>query len=170
MLINPKIADAEPVSSLLFEKIQNNNNKKLLPNAICWRIYAFELWCWRRLLRVRWTARTSNQLILKEINTEYSLKGLILNLRYFGRLVRRADSLGKKTLMLGKIKSRRRRGQQKVRWLGGINRHEFEQTPEDSEGQGSLVCCSPRGGRVGHDWAAKHSIAQYSSVWYITFC
>ena len=85
------------------------------------RIDAFELWCWRRLLRVPWTARRSNQSILKEISPEYSLEGLILKLklRYFGHLMRRADSL-EKSLILGKIENRRRRGWQRIRWLDGI--------------------------------------------------
>ena len=85
------------------------------------RIDAFELWCWRRLLRVPWTARRSNQSILKEISPEYSLEGLMLNLKlqYLGHLMRRADAL-EKTLMLGKIEGRRRRGRQRVRWLDGI--------------------------------------------------
>ena len=85
------------------------------------RIDAFELWCWRRLLRVHWTARRSNQSILKEINPEYSLERLMLKLKlqYFGDLMQRADSL-EKTLMLGKIECRRRRGQQRVKWLDGI--------------------------------------------------
>ena len=78
------------------------------------RTDAFELWCWRRLLRVPWTARRSNQSILKEINPEYSLKGLMLKLQYFGHLMQRTDSL-KKTLMLGKIKGRRKRGWQRMR-------------------------------------------------------
>ena len=85
------------------------------------RIDAFELWCWRRLLRVPWTARRSNQSILKEISPEHSLEGLMLKLKlqYFGHLMRRTDSF-EKTLMLGKIEGRRRRGQQKMRWLDGI--------------------------------------------------
>ena len=84
------------------------------------RINAFELWCWRRLLSVPWTAR-SNQSILKEINPEYSLEGLMLKLklRYFGHLIQRTDSL-EKTLMLGKIEGRRRRGKERTRWLDGI--------------------------------------------------
>ena len=84
------------------------------------RIDAFELWCWRRLLRVPWTTRKSNQSILKEISPEYSLEGLMLKLklRYFGYLLRRTDSL--ETLMLGKIEGGRRRGQQRVKWLDGI--------------------------------------------------
>ena len=85
------------------------------------RIDAFELWCWRRLLRVPWTARRSNQSILKEISPEYSFEGLMLKLKlqYFGHLMRRADSL-EKTLMLGKIEGRRRRERQRMRWLDGI--------------------------------------------------
>ena len=85
------------------------------------RIDAFELWCWRRLLRVPWTARRSNQFILKEISPGCSLEGLILKLKlqYFGHLMQRADSF-EKTLMLGKIEGRRRRGQQRKRWLDGI--------------------------------------------------
>ena len=85
------------------------------------RIDAFELWCWRRLLRIPWTARRSNQSILKEISPEYSLKGLMLKmiLQYFGHLMGRTDSL-EKTLMLGKIEGRRRRGRQRMRWLDGL--------------------------------------------------
>ena len=85
------------------------------------RIDAFELWCWRRLLRVSWTSRRSNQLILKEISPEYSLEGLILDLmlQYFGHLMQRTDSL-EKPLMLGKTEGRRRRGRQRMRWLDGI--------------------------------------------------
>ena len=85
------------------------------------RIDAFELWCWRIFLTVPWTARRSNQSILKEISPEYSLEGLMLKLKFqdFGHLIRRVDSL-EKTLMLGKIEGKRRRGQQRTRWLGGI--------------------------------------------------
>ena len=92
-----------------------------IKKAECRRIDAFELWCWRRLLRVSWTARRSNQSILKEISPEYSLKGLMLKLKlqYFGRLMQRADSF-EKILMLGMIEGRRRRGQQRMRWLDGI--------------------------------------------------
>ena len=90
--------------------------------AECRRIDAFELWCWRRLLRVLWTARKSNQSILKEISPGCSLEGLMLKLKlqYFGHLMRRVDSL-EKTLMLGGIGGRRRRGQQRIRWLDGIS-------------------------------------------------
>ena len=83
------------------------------------RIDAFELWCWRKLLRVRWTARRSNLSVLKEIKPKYSLKGVLLKLQYFGHLMRRANSL-EKILMLGKIEGRRKRGQQRRRWLDDI--------------------------------------------------
>ena len=86
-----------------------------------WRIDAFELWCWRRLLRVPWIVRRSNQSVLKEINTEYSQEGLMLKLQYFGLLMPRADSL-EKTMMLEKIEGKRRRGRQKMRWLDSITK------------------------------------------------
>ena len=85
----------------------------------CWRTDAFELWCWRRLLRVPWTARRSIQSILKKISPEYSLEGWMLKLQYLGHLMWRTDSL-EKTLMLGKIEGRKRRGRQRMRWLDGI--------------------------------------------------
>ena len=92
-----------------------------IKNTECWRIAAFELWCWRRLLRVPWIARRSNQSILKEISPEYSLERLMLKLKlqYFGHLMWRTDS-PEKTLMLGKIEGRRKRGWQRMRWLDGI--------------------------------------------------
>ena len=107
------------------------------------RIDSFELWCWRRRLRVPWTARRSNQSILKEISPRCSLEGLMLKLKlqYFGHLIRRADSF-EKTLMLGKIEGRRRRGQQRMRWLDGIT---DSMDMGVGDGQGSLVCCSPWG-------------------------
>ena len=90
-----------------------------IKKAECQRTDAFELWCWRRLSRVPWTARRSNQSILKEISPKYSLEGLMLKLQYFGHLMWRTDSFGK-TLMLGRIEGRRRSGQQRVRRLDGI--------------------------------------------------
>ena len=113
------------------------------------RTDAVELWCWRRLLRVPWTARRSSQSILKEINPEYSLEGLMLKLKlqYFGHLMRRANSL-EKTLLLGQTEVRRRRGWQRMRWLDGItnfNGHELGQTPKDGERQRGLVCCGLQG-------------------------
>ena len=116
--------------------------------AECRRIDAFELWCWRRLLRVPWTARRSNQSILKEINPEYSLEGLMLKLKnqYFGYLMWRADSL-EKTLSLGKTDDRRRRGWEDVMvgqhyWLYG---HEFEKIQGIGDGEGGLACCDSWG-------------------------
>ena len=108
---------------------------------------AFKLWYWRRLLRVPWTARRSNQSILKEISPRISLEGMMLKLKLqsFGHLMRRVDSL-EKTLMLGGIGGRRRRGQQ--RWFDGttdLMDIEFEQAPGVGDGQGSLECCSPWG-------------------------
>ena len=110
--------------------------------AECQRIDAFKLWCWRRLLRVPWTTKRSNQSILKEISPGCSLEGLMLKLKlqYFGHVMRRVDSL-EKTLMLGGIGGRRRRGQQRMRWLDGITdsiAHEYGWTPGVGDGQGGL--------------------------------
>ena len=98
----------------------SDHYKVIYKETECQRIDAFELWCWRRLLRVPWTVRRSNQSILKEISTEYSLEGLILKLKlqYFGHLIGRTDSL-EKTLILGKVEGRRR-GRQRMRWLDSI--------------------------------------------------
>ena len=105
---------------MVFPVVMYGHESWTIKKAEC-RIDAFELWCWRRLLRVPWTARRSNQSILKEISPEYSLEGLMLKpkLQYFGHLMRRADSF-EKILMLGKIEGRRRRGRQRMRWLDGI--------------------------------------------------
>ena len=122
------------VKAVAFLVIMYRCESWTIKKADHWRINAFEL-CWRRLLRVPWTARRSNQSILKEINLEYSLEGLMLKLQYFGHLMGRADSL-EKILMLGKIEVRKRRGRQRMRWLDGITSSmEFEQAPGDSDGQ-----------------------------------
>ena len=115
------------------------------------RTDAFELWCWRRLLRVPWTIRRSSQSILKEISPEYSLEGLMLKLKlqYFGYLMWRADSL-EKTLMLGKIEGRKRRGRQRIRWLDGITfQWIWVWALGVGEGRGGLEYCSP--------WSLKES-------------
>ena len=109
------------VKAMVFLVVMYGCESWTIKKAECRRIDAFELWCWRRLLRVPWTASRSNQSILKEISPKYSLEGLMLQLKlqYYDQLMRRADSLGK-TLMLGKIEGRRRRGGQRMRWLDGI--------------------------------------------------
>ena len=109
------------VKPMFFPVVMYGCESWTMKKAECQRIDAFELWCWRRLLRVPWTARRSNQSILKEISPGCSLEGLLLKLKlqYFGHLMQRADSF-EKTMMLGKIEGRRRRGRQRMRWLDGI--------------------------------------------------
>ena len=109
------------VKAMVFPVVMYGYESWIIKKAECQRINVFELWCWRRLLRVPWTARSSNQFILKEISPECSVEGLMLKLKlqYFGHLMRRADSF-EKTLMLGKIEGERRRGRQRMRWLDGI--------------------------------------------------
>ena len=110
-----------PVEAMVFPVVMYGCESWTIKKAEYQRIDAFELWCWRRLLRVPWTTRSSNQSILKEISPEYSLEGLMLKLKlqYFGHLMRRVDSL-EKTLMLGGIVGKSRRGRQRMRWLDGI--------------------------------------------------
>ena len=117
-----------------------------IKKAECRRVDAFELWCWRRLLRIHWTAKRSNQSILKEINPEYSLEWLMLKwkLQYFGHWMQRANPL-ENILMMGKIEGRRGREWQRMRWFHWLNGHEFERALGDNGGQESLVCCSPWG-------------------------
>ena len=109
------------IKTLFFPILRYRCESWTIKKAEPWRIYDFELWCWRRLLRVPWTARRSNQSILKEINPEYSFEGLMLKLQfqYFGHLMWRADSL-ENILMLGKVEGKRRRRQQRMRWLDSI--------------------------------------------------
>ena len=109
------------VKAMVFPVVMYGRESWTVKKAECWRIDAFELWCWRRLLRVPWTARGSNQSILKEISPGCSLEGLMLKLKlqYFGHLMPRVDSL-EKTLMMGGIRGKRRRGRQRIRWLDDI--------------------------------------------------
>ena len=110
------------VKAMVFLLVMYGYESWTIKKAECQRIDAFKLWCWRRLLTVPWTARRSNQSILKEVNLKYSLEGLMLKLKlqYYGHLMWRADSIGGKTLMLGTVKGRRKRWRQEMRWLNDI--------------------------------------------------
>ena len=134
------------VKAMVFPVVMYGCESWAIKKAECQRIDTFEVWCWRRLLRVPWSARRSNQSIVKEISPEYSLEGLTLKLKLqcFGHLMRRTDSL-EKTLMLGKIEGRRKRGWQRMRWHHWLDGHEFEQALGVGDGQGGLACCSPWG-------------------------
>ena len=139
------------VKAMVFPVVMYGCESWTLKKDECRRTDAFELWCWRRLLRVHWTARRSNQSILKEINPEYSLERLMLmlKLQYFGHLMQRADSF-EKTLMLGKVEGKRRRGQQRMRWLDGITDSVdmgLGRLQAIGDGQGGLTCC----GSWGHN-------------------
>ena len=138
------------VKAMVFPEVMYGCESWTVKKAECQRIDAFELWCWRRLLKVTWTARRSNQSILK-ISPGCSLEGLMLKLKlqYFGHLMRRVDSL-EKTLMLGGIGSRRRRGRQRMRWLDGITDSidgGFGWTLGVGDGQGGLTCYDSQGCR-----------------------
>ena len=142
------------VKAMVFPVVMYGCENWTIKKAECQRINVFELWCWRRPLRVPWTTWRSNQSILKEISPEYSLEGLMLKLKlqYFGHLMGRTDSL-EKILMLGKIKGRRRRGWQKMKWLDGITDLRDMSFSKLRWCTGSLACCSLLSHRVGHDWA-----------------
>ena len=135
------------VKAMAFPVVMYGCESWTVKKAERWRIDAFHLWCWRRLLRVPWTARRSNQSILKEISPGISLEGMMLKLKlqYFAQLMRRVDSL-EKTLMLGGIGDRRRRQWQRHHWLNG---RESGCTPGVGDGEGSLACCD--------SWSRKES-------------
>ena len=135
------------VKAVVFPGVMYRCESSTLMKAECWGADAFKLWYWRRLLRDPWTARRSNQSLLKEIHPEYSLEGLMLKLKFqiFGYLMGRADSL-EKTLILRKIEGRRRRGWQRMRWLNGIiDSMDMSLSKLWKKGQGSLACCSTWG-------------------------
>ena len=136
------------VKAMVFLVVMYGCESWTIKKAEHWRIDAFELWCWRRLLRVPWTAMRSNQSILKEISSECSLAGLILKLKlqYFGHLMQRADSL-EKTLMPEKVEGGKKRGWQDeiVGWHHRLDGHEFEWTPGVGDRQGGLACCDSWG-------------------------
>ena len=144
------------VKAMVFPVVMYACESWTIKKAECQRTDGFELWCWRRLLRVPWTARKSNQSILKEISLEYSLEELMLKLQYFSHLMWKTDSF-EKTLMLGKIEGRRRRKWQRMRWLEGItdwlNGHEFEQAPWWTGKPGLLQSMGLQ--RVRHNWVTE---------------
>ena len=152
------------VKAMVLSVVMHGCERWTIKKAECWRIDAFQLWCWRRLLRFLWTARRSNQSILKEINPEYSLEGLMvkLNLQYSGHLLWRADSL-KKIIMLGKMEGRRRRRRQRLRWLDEIT-DAMDRNLGNSRrlwGMGKpSVLQSMRSWRVVHDWATEQQFKE----------
>ena len=159
------------VKAMVFQVVMYGCESWTIKKAEHWRIDAFKLWFWRRLLRVPCTARRSNQSLLKEISPEYSFEELMvkLKLQYFGHLMWRTSSF-EKTLMLGKIEGGRRRGRQRMRWLDGITRldgHGFEHVLGVGDGLGVLLCCSS----WGHNESEMTERPKWTemSIWYLSF-
>ena len=171
------LPSVEPVKAMVFPVVIYGCESWSIKKAECRRIDAFELWCWRRLLRVPWTARRSNQSNLKEISPGCSLEGLMLKLKlqYFGHLMRRADSF-EKTLMLRKTEGGRRKGWQRMRWLDGItnskdmNLSKLWCLNKFCVGQGSLMCCSPWGHKESGTTEQLNWIIISKSTYVLLFC
>ena len=153
------------VKAMVFPVVMYGCESWTVKKAEHWKIDAFELWCWRRPLRVPWTARRSNQSILKEISPGCSLESLMLKLKlqYFGHFMRRADSL-EKTLMLGKIEGGRRRGWQRMRWLDGIIN-----SMDMSLGRLQELVMDRESQRLRHDWATELNWTDTKNNWIISF-
>ena len=162
------------VKAMVFPVVMYGCESWTVKKAEGQRIDAFELWCWRRLLRVPWTAKRSNQSILKEISPGIFLEGIMLKLKlqYFGHLMWRVDLL-EKTLMLGGIWGQEEKGKtedEMAGWHHRLDGHESEWTPGVGDGQGGLACCDSWGCRVGHDWATKMNWTELltDNTWLLT--